>query len=386
MNRLSNAFQFEDDLPPALRTTVDAYADQGGLLGAFTYFFTVLETGDERVAETLASIPTALFVTSALHDDAIDDADRWGADRKRRLNEHVSTGDLVFTAVLEAAAESPSGVDLTPALETVREIGSGQLAEEEFDAATATVDDAIDRVEERGCVWGDLAADLVAATGRYSDEQLDSVRTIATNGLFVLTVIDDLADLPDDVENGITTLPLVWFDGDPDEYRSTEALIDAVLASDVPDRLADLVAARRAAIETAASELSASLARSPEALLDAAARALAWYCESVCSVPITDTVSPAERRAIRDGVTGDERSTRRYIADRIAENRFPAGVGDDVDIDIDEFASTISDLPDDPVARTAIRLRHLESILDDLLHTTIDDALTSLRTASTPPS
>ncbi|PGF14939.1 hypothetical protein CP556_01560 [Natrinema sp. CBA1119] len=376
MSRLSDPLQSEADLPPALRPKVDAYADQGGLLGAFTYFFASLETDDEELAATLASIPTDLFVASALHDDAIDEADEWGADRKQRLNEHVSVGDLAFANVAAAVAETPADVDLRPVLETVREIGSGQLAEESFDATTATVDDAIARIEERGGIWGELAVEIIAALGRYSDAQLEYLRTIATNGLFVLTVIDDLADLPEDVENGVATLPLVCFDGEPDEYRSTETLIEAVLASDVPDRLEELIAQRRAEIDAASSELSASLDRSNEALLAAAARALTWYCESICSVPVAETVAPEQRRDIRDRLTGDERSTRRYVAERVEEYRYPTAV------DADEIGSTVTELPDEPVVRTAIRLQHLESIVDGVMHTTLEDALADLRTAS----
>ena len=376
MSRLSDPLQSEADLPPALRPKVDAYADQGGLLGAFTYFFASLETDDEELAARLASIPTDLFVASALHDDAIDEAETWGADRKQRLNEHVSVGDLAFTNVAAAVAETPADIDLHPVLETVREIGSGQLAEEVFDATTATVDDAIARIEERGDIWGELAVEIIAALGRYSDAQLEYLRTIATNGLFVLTVIDDLADLPEDVENSVATLPLVCFDGDPDEYRSTETLIEAVLASDVPDRLEELIAQRRAEIDAAASDLSASLGRSNEALLAAAARALTWYCESVCSIPVAETVSPEQRRNIRDRLTGDERSTRRYVAERVEEYRHPTAV------DADEIGSTVTELPDEPVVRTAIRLQHLESIVDGVMHTTLEDALADLRTAS----
>jgi geranylgeranyl pyrophosphate synthase len=376
MSRLSDPLQSEADLPPALRPKVDAYADQGGLLGAFTYFFASLETDDEELAARLASIPTDLFVASALHDDAIDEAETWGADRKQRLNEHVSVGDLAFTNVAAAVAETPADIDLHPVLETGREIGSGQLAEEVFDATTATVDDAIARIEERGDIWGELAVEIIAALGRYSDAQLEYLRTIATNGLFVLTVIDDLADLPEDVENGVATLPLVCFDGDPDEYRSTETLIEAVLASDVPDRLEELIAQRRAEIDAAASDLSASLGRSNEALLAAAARALTWYCESVCSIPVAETVSPEQRRDIRYRLTGDERSTRRYVAERVEEYRHPTAV------DADEIGSTVTELPDEPVVRTAIRLQHLESIVDGVMHTTLEDALADLRTAS----
>ncbi|WP_408959219.1 class 1 isoprenoid biosynthesis enzyme [Natrinema sp. 74] len=375
MTRLPDARYADVAVSPALRSKIEGYSDQGGLLGAFTYFFTVLETDDADLAATIASIPTDLFVTSALHDDAIDEADTWKADRKRRLNGHVSAGDLVYSNVVEAVAETPAEIDLRPTLAVVREIGTGQLAEETFDVTTATVDDAIARVEARGGVWGDLVAELVAATGSYSDAQLEYIRTIATNGLFVLTVIDDLADLPEDVENGVATLPLVCFNDDPDTYRSTAAVADAVLESDVPDRLEALLDRRRTAVDDAAAELWASLDRSDTTLITAAARALSWYCESNCSVPIAETVSPAQQREIRDRLTGDDRSTRRYIAEYVAE--LP------VAIDADEIGAAVADLPDEPLVRTAIRLRHLETVVDESLHTTLEDALAELRTAST---
>ncbi|QLG51098.1 hypothetical protein [Natrinema halophilum] len=374
MSRRPDGLPSDANLPPALRTKVDTYVDQGGLLGALTHFFTVLDTDDADLAATLASIPTNLFVTSALHDDAIDKADEWGADRKRRLNEHVSVGDLIFTNVAETVATAPDAVDLTPALETARKIGTGQLAEETFDGSNATVDDAIARIEARGSVWGELAVRIVAATGGYSDAQLEALRTIATNSLFVLTVIDDLADLPEDIENDVTTLPLVYFDGDPDEYGSTEAVIDAVLTSDVPDRLAELITRRQAAIEAAAADLRVSLDLPNEALLEAGDRTLAWYCESISSDSVGETVPVAQQRAIRERVTGDEQTRRRYVAECLTELPIAA--------DADEAVAAVSDVPGELLAETAIRFHHLGSIADGVMYTSLEDALAELRTAS----
>lgn len=385
MSRLPDALPSDAAVSPALRTKLEHYADQGGLLGTFTYFFASLETDGEDLAATLASIPTDCFAASALHDDAIDQggvdtdtaADEWSGDRKRRLNEHISAGDLVFANVIDAVEAAPADVDLTPVLETIREIGAGQLAEETFDATTASVDDAIARVEARGSVWGDLAADLVGATGSYSETQLESVRTIATNGLFVLTIIDDLADLPADIDNDVATLPLVCFDGDPDAYRSTEELVDAVLASDVPDRLRDLVDRRRAAIDAAAADLWASLEHSDRALLDAAFRALTWYRESVCSVPVAETVPSTARRALREHLTGDAATRRAFVADRL--DALPIAVP----VDPEDASATLADLPDDRLVRTAVLCRHVGTLADSLMPTTLDDALAELRGAST---
>ncbi|WP_254523468.1 class 1 isoprenoid biosynthesis enzyme [Natrinema caseinilyticum] len=378
MSRHRGALRSVEEASPALRQKVETYRDQGGLLGTFTYVFTYLETEDPDLAATLATIPTDLFVTSALHDDAIDEADSWDADRKCRLNEHVTVGDLVYTNVVEAVSDAAVGIDLGPTLEVVREIGTGQLAEEAVEATPSTEEDAVARVEDRGGVWGDLAVELVAAAGRYSSSQLEALRTIATNSLFVLTVIDDLADLPEDIGNDVATLPLLCFGERADEYASPRALIDAVLASDVPDRLADLVARRRAAIRTAVAELWDSIDHSDEALLEATDRALEWYCESVCSVPIAETVPAEQRRAIRERLTGDEEPRRRYIAAHLA--RLPVAVP------ADDAAAVVSDLPADRLARTAVRIHHLDSVVDSVLSTTLEDALADLRAASASTS
>ncbi|MXV61056.1 hypothetical protein GS429_03075 [Natronorubrum sp. JWXQ-INN-674] len=368
-----------EQVSPPVRSKYEAYTDQGGLLGAVTYALTVLETDDDELAATLASIPTQLFVTSSLHDDAIDEADAWGDDRKRRLNEHVTVGDLVFTGVLEAASSLPDGVDLTPVLETVRRIGRGQLGEEQLEPATATLEETIARVDERGAVWGDLAVALIDAVGGYSATQLDSLRRTATNAMFVLTVVDDVADLPEDLDNGVANVPIALTDADLTAAESPSRAVDSFLESDAPRRLEALLADRRAAVEAGVYEFADSVDRSDAAVLDAVSRALSWYCESVCSVPVEATVPSARQREIRRQLTGDKATRQQFIDDLLASLPFEPHV------DPNAVESAVADLPAEPLAEVAIMLSHVSTVTDGVMSTSLSDALDSLERQANAP-
>ncbi|QSW98200.1 hypothetical protein [Haloterrigena alkaliphila] len=362
------------DPSPAVRETCETYADQGGLLGTFVHALVDLETGDADLAEVLASIPTNLFVTSNLHDDAIDESAGWD-DRKRRLNEHVTLGDLVFTDVVETAAALPADVDLGPVLETVRRIGAGQLGEERVDPKSATLEDALARVDARGAVWGDLATALVDAGGGYSDAQLEALHRLATEGMVVLAVLDDVEDLPADVANGVATVPRALYDGDLAAFDSTAAAVEAFLASDAPARLEALLAERYAALEAAALEFSETLDGTDAELLAAVHGALSWYCETVCSVPVARTVPENRQRALRAQVTGPAEQRRAAIAAVVADAPIdPAAATVDFDAAID----AVADLPGDPLADALIMVAHAAAIIDERVATSLADALGTL--------
>ena len=399
MSRPLDELLGEQALSPAFRRTVETYTDQGGLVGAFTYALVVLETDDEALAADLAAIPANLFAASALHDDAIDETDAWGEERKRRLNEHVTVGDLVYTNVLEAAASLPEDVDPTavpddldrrsdsdtglPApLEAIRAIGRGQLGEERLDPRAATLEDAVARVDARGAVWADLAVSLVAVAGGYSASQLETLRRLTTDGMFVLTVLDDVEDLPADVANGVANVPRVLYDGDLSRYDSAAAVAEAFLASDAPERLEALLAERWAAIDDAARTFAESLEYPETAVLEAVRRALSWYCDAVCSVPVARTVPPERRRHLRSQLAGDEASTRRALEATLTDLPLdPAALP----VDIDAIVDAAVDLPAEPLADVLAMGTHAATIADDAMSTSLADALERLeRRASAP--
>ncbi|ELZ23820.1 hypothetical protein C477_01440 [Haloterrigena salina JCM 13891] len=371
--------------PPPFRARVERYTNQGGLIGAFTYALTVLETDDETLAATTASIPTNLFVTSSLHDDAIDESGDWNAaDRKRRLNERITLGDLVFTNVVEAVRSLPADADLTPVLETVRQIGRGQLAEDHLEPSTATLEDAVARVDARGAVWGDLAVALVDAVADYSETQCEMLRRLTRNGMFVLTVVDDVEDLPADVANGVANVPRALYDGDLSTRESPAAVVDAFLGSDAPDRLEAILAERRTALGADARAFAATLDRPETDVLAAVRRALSWYCDTVCSVPVEATVPPERQRRVRAQLAGDEASTRRTLAAAVAELPLETG---SLPVDLDAVIDTVVELPAAPLADVLSMVTHVATIADDVMSTSLADALDVLeRRASTPQS
>ena len=374
------ALPAERELSPAVRTKYEGYAAQGGLLGAFTYAAVVLETDDDELAATLASIPTTLFVTSSLHDDAIDEADCWAADRKRRLNQHVTLGDLAFTSALEAANSLPAEIDLSPVLKTVRQIGRGQLGEEALEPSTATLEDTIARVDERGGVWADLAVSLIGAVDGYSDEQLEGLRTVTRDAMFVLTVVDDVEDLSEDVANGVANVPIALYDGDLSAYDSTAAAVESFLASDAPRRLEVLLADRRVALETGVRELLETVDRPNEAILDAVSRALTWYCESACSIPVAQSVPLARQREIRTQVADDERTRRRAAETVVADLPFGAVADSETAaaVDPEMLADAVADLPADPLADVLVALTHVATVADGVMSTSLEEALSTL--------
>lgn len=367
------------DLSPAVREKYERYTDQGGLLGAFTYAAVALETGDDDLAAAMASVPTNLFVTSSLHDDAIDEADGWD-DRKRRLNEHVTLGDLVFTDIVETADSLPDRVDITPVLQTVRRIGTGQLREDAPDPETATLEDAIARVDERGTVWGDLAVALVDTVDGFSNAHRERLRRITRNAMFVLTVVDDVEDLPADIANGVVNVPIALYDGDLGAYDSETAAIEAFLESDTPRRLEAMLAERRAEFEADSHAFVDAVEYSNEAVFDAAYRALSWYCESICSIPVDRTVPAARRRELERRLAAAGAERRRCLEELLANHPLEAAV------DREALTDAVGDLPADRLAAVLAMFIHVGSIADSVMSTSLEDAVASLeRATATPP-
>lgn len=375
----ADALPADRELSRGLRTTLEGYAAQGGLLGAVVYALVDLETDDEELAATAAAVPTNLFVASALHDDAIDEANGWH-DRKRQRNERITVGDLVFANVVEATRALPTTLELSSVFERIRAIGRGQLAEEAVDPSTVTPADAIERVDARGAVWGRLTVTLVDAIGDFSNAQLAHLRGLATDAMFVLTVVDDVEDLPEDAANGVASLPSALYEGDLTAYDSPAGVAEAFLASDAPDRLEAELADRRSSIEDDAVAFAESLADPETRVLESVRRALSWYCDGVCPIPVERTVPPSRERDLRARLAADDATKRRTIASAIAAwpidpDALPVSTAALVDATVAQ--------PAGPLADVLVMASHVATVADATMSTTLDEALATLeRTAS----
>ena len=384
--------------PAAFRTDLERYLDQGGLLGTVTYALVYLDTGDERTAARAASIPTNLFVASCLHDDAIDaagvdavdgrrgggtdgeatgegGAGANGTDRKAFRNWRVTVGDVVYTRILDAVEALPEGFETRTVTDQFRTIAYGQLGEESAVRADPTMAEAVGRVEERGSVWGELAVSPVVAGG-YGGPELDHVSAVVENVLFVLTLVDDVEDVPEDLENGVANIPVLAADEDPDDYPSTTAFVDALVDSDVPDRLSAVVERHEAEMEASAHRFVEGTDHTPVELVDALARALEWYRESACTVPLEEAVPPERQADLRDRLAGDEDEREAVLSELLAA--FPLRVREP-----ESLAGTTTGLPADRLAPVVVGLFHVSALVDSAMTTDLDAALDDLRQQAT---
>jgi len=377
--------------PGAFRRDLERYLNQGGLLGTITYALVYLDTGDERTAARAASIPTNLFVASCLHDDAIDGAGEGTADEgapveggdlgsavrggstdpKAFRNWRVTVGDVVYTRILDVVETLPEEFETRTVTDQFRTIAHGQLDEESVTHGDPTMAQAVSRVEQRGSVWGELAVSPAVAGG-YGGAELDHVSAVVENVLFVLTLVDDVEDVPEDLENGVANIPVLVADADPDDYPSTAAFVAALVDSDVPDRLADVVERHETEMEASAHRFVESTDYTPLELIDALARALEWYREAACTVSLDETVPPERQATVRERLAGDEADREAVLSELLAA--FPLCVREP-----ESVAGTATEVPTDRLAPVVVGLFHVSALVDSAMTTDLDAALDSLR-------
>lgn len=367
----------EQELSDELQKEVDRYLNQGGLLGVFTYFLLYLETEDRGLAGTAASIPTTLFIMSSLHDDAIDEATDQDEKLKEFLNTRMTLGDQIFTHVLDFADELPEQFDITSITGQFRKIGEGQLREEGMSSTDFSVSEGIKRVEERGSVWGELAVSPVEAGGYYTEEQLKHAYTFCANLLFVLTVVDDVEDIPEDLENDVMNIPLLLYDEELSEHPSKQSFIEGFLNSDVPQQLDDICADREREMENAVREFAEDTEYSRAAMITAWNHALEWYQNTVCTVSVERNVSPTRQEKIHSELTSDEQSKRQYLLEKVMTD-FPARFES-----TDEFVDSISSVPGTQLAPAVVTMTHIETMIESVMTTDLEDAIEQLQAQHT---
>lgn len=360
----------QHDLPRELEIDIERYVNQGGLLGVFTYYLIYLRTGDESLAKKAALLPQRIFVMSSLHDDAVDNAQQRGDDLKEYLNLRTTIGDLFFTDAIELIEEFPEDFDIEHIIGKIREIGIGQLNEED-DTKNFSLEEAIERVDERGTVWGELAVTPLEAAGYYSDEELDYLRTFMGNFLFVLTLVDDVEDIPEDYENYVVNIPLIILDLDPESYTKDE-VIRMFLDSNVPTELRELLEERQSNMESAVKQFYRASGFSQTELLKAWNEALTWYIESICTVPLDQIVPPSKREMVSRELSGDAEQRREYIVNEVLDD-FPARTAS-----LEEFAARASTLPQEELTTAVVSTIHIETLVESVMTTDIDDAINNL--------
>jgi hypothetical protein len=357
-------------ISPEKQGTLRQYLNQGGTFGLITHYLTALESESRTTAETAALIPTYAFIASSLHDDAIDEVETHSKDRKQFLNSHITGGDIVFTHLMEELRSLPNEYDVERITTKLREIGSGQLREEPISSTTLGPERMISRIEERGVIWGDFPLTVVDSGPEPSS--LEAIRTSSQETLFILTVIDDIEDLPEDIHNNVASLPLAYVEKRPEQFASTQEFLAYFLDSDAPDRLRELAAERESRIETALQRFYRESPHSDAEHLRAALGALEWYQRTVCSVPVDETVPPSRQTEIRSSIEDESAERERLIRDIVSDTPIQIAI-------TDQLLDRLGLLPSDDVVQTLTLLTHIETLVKRNLTTSIDHALNNLR-------
>ncbi len=365
--------EIKDDycLPSELENDIERYVNQGGLLGVFTYYLIYLRTGDEKLAAKAGLIPQQIFIMSSLHDDAVDNAKSRGDDLKQYLNLRITIGDLVYTKAIELIDRLPKDYEIEMILRHIRKIGFGQLYEED-NTPQISLDGAIARVEERGSVWGELAVTPVEAADYYSKKELDYLHTFMGNFLFVLTLVDDVEDIPEDYENNVVNIPLILLELEPESYSKDE-VIRMFLNSDVPNQLDELLTTRQSKMESAAKDFYKESGYSKSELLNAWNKALYWYIDSICTIPLEQIVPPSKQEEVSNKLSGSNTAKREFIVDEVIDD-FPARADS-----LEEFATRASTLPGEDLTPAVISTLHIETLVEAVMTTNLDDAIGNLK-------
>lgn len=361
-----------DGFPRGEQESLRHYLNQGGTFGLMTYYLTALESGDESVAETAALIPTYAFVASSLHDDAIDEVGHRGDGQKQFLNSHVTGGDIVFTHLMEELRSLPDEYDVERITAKLREIGSGQLREESVSSTTPGTEEMVSRIEERGVIWGEFP--LTVVDSGPGPSSLDALRVSSRETLFVLTLIDDIEDIREDIHNDVASLPLAYVEKCPGQFDSTREFLGYFLDSDAPERLRELAAERERRVQAALRRFYERTAYSDEEHLGAVLGALDWYQQTVCSVPVDETVPPGRQTEIRNSVAGESGERAQLLRDTLSDTPIQVAI-------TDRLLDRLGSLPSDDVARALTLLTHIETLVKRNLTTSVDHALNNLRAA-----
>jgi len=362
------------ELSVQIESELEKYFNQGGLLGVFTFFLTYLSTGDKQLASNSAQIPTYLFVMSSLHDDAVDEAGSEDQEHlKEFLNLRVTIGDIVFTQATDLTRQMPDDIQMEIVTKKFREIGYGQLREEKIQAGTLQPTEAIRRVEERGSVWGELAISPIEAADLYSEAQMDRLYSFTSNFLFILTVIDDVEDIPEDIDNDVTNIPLIILDENLPNSSSNRDVTQAFLNSEVPEKLDKLIGHRETTMEESAREFFDESSYAGHELIHAWNTALEWYHNSICTIPVQENISKEQQSNIRTELEKDTDGKERYLLKKTVDD-FPARFDSQ-----EEIVDAVVDIPSEQLSPTVIMMDNIESLVESVMTTTLEDALDNLR-------
>ncbi len=221
-----------------LNDMVEVYKDDKMMAKSFSIFTYLVSKGyelNDSLAEQMAEVMEAFFLATSIHDDIIDREDKINDKLSTySINDRIVLGDYFFVEMAVLMGK------ITPHLnemyrdkfleyftEEMLVVAKSQMIDQKMVGKKYTIEESLQQSEDRGGSWGRLVMGSVStACGAKAQEV--TLLTEAANNLFVaLTILDDLQDLTDDIQNGIYSLAPSYYlnnDGDISSFKKIKDL------------------------------------------------------------------------------------------------------------------------------------------------------------------
>ncbi len=184
--------------------------------------------GTQNRANFVAKTLESFFLASSIHDDAVDIYDTEKGDYPTSLQ--VISGDIFFVSLAKYLALATRDIPLDNAKKAIenlikhlRIVGKYQVLERKSKIRTAS--EALTHTRYLGAIQGRMAVEFGATLGpTATDEDIEQAGDIGERLFFALTIRDDLADLIDDLANGVFTWPVCLMYERKDEFLAQQKL------------------------------------------------------------------------------------------------------------------------------------------------------------------
>lgn len=196
---------------------IGKYKDDKIMAKSFSVFTYIVSKGynvSEELAEQMAEVMEAFFLATSIHDDIIDRNDKINDTlNDYSINDRIVLGDYFFVEMAVLMGQISPKIDepyRTKFLEYFTEemlvVAKSQMIDQKMVGEKYTEEHSLKQSEDRGGSWGRLVMGSVATACGAPKEEVELL-TCAANNLFIsLTILDDLQDLKDDIQNGIYSL------------------------------------------------------------------------------------------------------------------------------------------------------------------------------------
>jgi len=205
-----------------LGSLIDIYKDDKIMAKSYSIFTYLVAKGygmTDKLSEQMAELMEAFFMATSIHDDIIDTQDKINDDLvKHNLNDRIVLGDYFFVELVVLMGkispnleESDRSQFLDFFTNEMLVVAKSQIIDQKMVARKYTIEESLKQSEDRGGSWGRLVMGSVAAACGADPKEVQLL-TEAANNLFVaLTLLDDLQDLTDDIQNGVYSLAISYY-------------------------------------------------------------------------------------------------------------------------------------------------------------------------------